>query len=133
VASAGYSKTPLVQKLGIKPDTTLVLLDAPVGFRRELKGLPSGVRVVTRPVASARLSVWFVRSATSLNERVATMAPATGSGLWIAWPKKASGIHTDVTEQTVREAGLANDLVDYKVCAINEVWSGLKFARRSAR
>ena len=130
MALAGYSGTPLVKKLGVKPDSTLALVDAPRGFRRELVGLPAGARIRTRVTGRPDLSVWFVRSARALDSRIALMARAMGTGLWIAWPKKASGVATDITEADVRAAGLARGLVDYKVCAVNETWSGLKFAKR---
>jgi len=131
MALSGYSGTPLVRKLGIKADSTLALVDAPRGFRRELPGLPKGVRVATGLAGTPPdLVIWFVMSARALDVRMAAMSRAMGAGLWVAWPKKASGVVTDVTEDVVRAAGLANGLVDYKVCAINETWSGLKFARR---
>ena len=127
---AGYSGTPLVQKLGIKPGSTLALVSAPVNFRRELVGLPRTVRVRPAADAGADLVVWFVRARGELDTRVAGIAAVGAPGVWIAWPKKASGVKTDLTEDLVRSAGLAHGLVDYKVCAINDVWSGLKFARR---
>ena len=128
---AGYSGTPLVKKLGIKPGSCVALLDAPRGFRKELVGLPAGVRLTTRAAGRPELIVWFVMSARALDARIAVMGGSMGAGLWIAWPKKASGVVTDVTEDVVRRAGLAHGLVDYKVCAINETWSGLKFARKT--
>lgn len=127
---AGYSGTPLVKKLGIKPATTLVLLSAPDDFRTELGGLPDDVRVVTRPVQGPELVIWFLTTRRALEGRMPEMAAGMGRGLWVAWPKKSSGVKTDVTEDVIRRAGLAHGLVDYKVCAINDVWSGLKFARR---
>jgi hypothetical protein len=130
---AGYSGTPLVRKLGIKPATSLALLSAPAGFARELVGLPGDVRVSTRAGGRPDLIVWFVGSQKALEARVepiSALVNAPGRGLWIAWPKKASGLATDLTENSIRDAGLAHGLVDYKVCAINETWSGLKFARR---
>jgi hypothetical protein len=130
MSPSGYSGTPLVQKLGIKPGSRLALLSAPLGFRRELLGLPEGVRVTSKVIDGAALAVWFVKSRRELEGRVPAISLEMGQGLWIAWPKKASGVVTDLTEDHVRRAGLANGLVDYKVCAINEVWSGLKFARR---
>ena len=131
MANAGYSGTPLVKKLGIKPGSTLALLDAPRGFRRELVGIPRGVRVSQALDANPPdLIVWFVMSGRALDVRMAALSRAMGPGLWVAWPKKASGVVTDLTEDVVRAAGLANGLVDYKVCAVNETWSGLKFARR---
>ena len=127
---AGYSGTPLVKKLGIKPGTTVALVGAPRGFRRELVGLPSNVRLVTSRTAPADLVIWFVTSRKELKIGVEAAGRQMTSGLWVSWPKKASGVATDVTEDVVRAAGLANGLVDYKVCAVNTIWSGLKFARR---
>lgn len=131
---AGYSGTPLVKKLGIKPATSLVLISAPAGFQRELVGLPGDVRMSARASGRPDLIVWFVGSQKALDARVepiSALVGAPGSGLWIAWPKKASGLATDLTENIIRDAGLAHGLVDYKVCAINATWSGLKFARRN--
>lgn len=130
MAVAGYSGTPLVKKLGIKPGAAVALVDAPRGFRRELVGLPSDVRLRSRAGGSPDLTLWFVLSKRALESRFAGMARGMGAGLWIAWPKKTSRLAGDVTEDTVRAAGLAHGLVDYKVCAINDTWSGLKFARR---
>lgn len=129
---AGYSGTPLVQKLGIKPDMRVVLVGAPPGFRRELVDLPAGVSIGSRAAGAPDLVIWFVTSERDLKRRIARMSELMGSGLWIAWPKKASGALTDLSGDVVRSTGLANGLVDYKVCAMTEVWSGLKFARRSA-
>jgi hypothetical protein len=132
MALAGYSGTPLVKKLGIKPETTVALLGAPRGFRRELVDLPKDVRLVARASGAPHLVIWFVTSRKDLEARVGALGRQMGSGLWISWPKKASGLPTDVTEDVVRAAGLANGLVDYKVCAVNQIWSGLKFARRKS-
>jgi hypothetical protein len=127
---AGYSGTPLVKKLGIKPASTLALLSAPDGFPRLLKGLPADLRLLGRRPAGADVTIWFVTRQRDLDRRIAEVAAAMGPGLWIAWPKKTSGKPSDLTENLVRDAGLACGLVDYKVCAIDETWSGLKFARR---
>jgi len=127
---SGYSGTPLVKKLGIKPESTLVLMGAPRGFRRELVGLPRSVRVGSVLRDAPDLTIWFVASKRELQGRVAQIAASMGQGLWVAWPKKASGIVTDVTEDVIRDGALPHGIVDYKVCAINETWSGLKFARR---
>jgi hypothetical protein len=135
---AGYSGTPLVKKLGIKPDSLVALLGAPSDFERQLTGLPDGVRFSTRAAGAPELVIWFATSRRHLDGRaadvarlvVAGRAGRAGGGLWIAWPKKASGVTTDLTEDIVRRAGLAHGLVDYKVCAIDATWSGLKFARR---
>lgn len=129
---AGYSGTPLVQKLGIKPATSLALLGAPQGFTEQLDGLPGDVRIVKKLDGAPDLAIWFVRSRREVEGRMPEVSGAMGQGLWVAWPKKASGVVTDVTEDVIRAAGLANGIVDYKVCAIDVTWSGLKFARRRA-
>ena len=133
MALSGYSGTPLVKKLGIKPATTLALLGAPDGFVHELVGLPDDVHIVTRLGRAPEMTIWFVRARREMDRRMKTLSRTMGRALWVAWPKRASGVATDVTEDIVRTAGLANGLVDYKVCAINETWSGLKFARRQIR
>jgi hypothetical protein len=127
---AGYSGTPLVKKLGIAPASTLALVGAPGDFREELVGLPDDVRIVSRASPRAELTIWFVRRRAELDAGISRMSATMGSGLWMAWPKKASGVATDLTEDVIRAAGLAHGLVDYKVCAITHIWSGLKFARR---
>jgi hypothetical protein len=126
---AGDSGTPLVKKLGIARGSRLALVSAPRGFRRELVGLPSDVRIVTRVAGGPELAIWFVSTRRHLDRRLPAMARNMGKGLWIAWPKRASDVETDVTGDVVRSAGLAHGLVDYKICAINATWSGLKFAR----
>ena len=127
---SGYSGTPLVKKLGIKPDARVALIGAPPGFRRELVGLPPRVALSTHARGSPDLVVWFVKSLRQLDAGIDGMARAMGPGLWIAWPKRSSALASDIGENEVRAAGLAHGLVDYKVCAVNETWSGLKFARR---
>jgi hypothetical protein len=133
MALAGYSGTPLVRKLGIKPDSRLVLMGAPRGFRAALVDLPAGVRIGTRLDGTPDLAIWFVSSRREVEGRMPQVAATMGQGLWVAWPKKASGIVTDVTEDVIRNAGLAHGIVDYKVCAIDATWSGLKFARRKSK
>ena len=132
MASAGYSGTPLVKKLGIKAGMRVAVTGAPQGFRSELVGLPGDVRLLPRIESRPDLILWFVQSRRALEGMMPAVATQMGDGLWVAWPKRASGVRTDVTEDVVRAAGLASGLVDYKVCAINGIWSGLKFARRKA-
>ena len=129
----GYSGTPLPKKLGIKADTRVRLIDPPDGFEKTLGELPAGVKVSSDGRGVADLTIWFVRKRDDLRRFSATEAKLGESGLWVAWPKKASGIKTDFTENEVREGGLAVGLVDFKVCAIDETWSGLRFARRKAQ
>jgi len=130
MALSGYSGTPLVKKLGIKPASSLALLGAPRGFRRELVGLPAGVRITAELRGAPDVTIWFLSSKRELEGRMPQVAAAMGQGLWVAWPKKASGVKTDVTEDVIRNCALPYGIVDYKVCAINETWSGLKFGRR---
>ena len=130
---AGYSGTPLPRKLGIKPGHRVVLLGAPDGFEAGTLGpLPQDVRVARRATVTADVIVSFHRRRAELGRRLpglrARMAPA--AGLWIAWPKRASGVATDLTEDVVRELALAHALVDNKVCAIDDTWSGLRLVIR---
>jgi hypothetical protein len=129
---AGYSGTPLPKKLGIKPGLTVGLVGAPKGFEKTLGQLPENV-ILRRPARGrCDLLIWFPTSRKNLERRVAKMGATTGpGGIWIAWPKQASGVETDLTQTEVRRAGLDHGLVDYKICAIDATWSGLKFARRS--
>jgi len=131
-ALAGYSGTPLHAKLGIKPDTVVALLGAPEGFEEVLRPLPENVRFRRRAQGTANLILLFAKSRAEMERRFPTAARclAEGGGLWIAWPKKASGVTTDLTQAAVRSFGLGADFVDYKICSIDETWSGLLFARR---
>ena len=128
---AGYSGKPLGDKLGIKGGHRIALLDAPPGFDATLGALPAGVTRQPEP-AGADVVVLFSRAESALAEAFAPAAKglAAGGMLWVAWPKKASRQPTDLTEDVVRRVGLAAGLVDVKVCAIDDVWSGLKFLRR---
>ena len=129
---AGYSGTPLVKKLGIKEGFRVSLVGAPDGFRGELEGLPDGVSFVTSVQGQLDLILLFAKTQSDLTRnfsRLAAKLTPTGM-LWIAWPKKASGVPTDLSDGVVREIGLDAGLVDVKVCAVNEIWSGLKFVIR---
>jgi hypothetical protein len=129
---AGYSGTPLPKKLGIKSGHTVVLLGAPDGFEDTL-ALGDGVRVFRQlRLAPVDVVIFFVDRLNELERRfadvVARMHPA--GAFWVAWPKKASRRASDITEDVVRRIGLAGGLVDNKVCAIDEVWSGLRLVVR---
>jgi len=131
---AGYSGTPLPKKLGIKAGSTLVLLNAPDEFIATLGALPDGVKIKSTARGHRELTVWFPKSARDLENRIDRLADQVeGGGLWIAWPKQASGVKTDITQTIVRKVGLAAGLVDFKICSIDATWSGLKFARRKTR
>jgi hypothetical protein len=133
---AGYSGTPLPKKLGIKPGTRLGLVGAPDDFAETLGDLPDDVspRRVARDKNQFDVIVCFARSSKELARDLpalpARLEPA--GGLWIAWPKKSSRLATDLTEAEVRARGLATGLVDNKVCAIDDTWSGLRFVVRVA-
>jgi len=133
VQTAGYSATPLPKKLGIREKCPVLLVNAPARFERKLEPLPEGADYV-EDAASARVAVVFAASQAALvrDFRPLTKALPEKSALWIAWPKKASGVKTDLSENLVREFGLSAGWVDYKVCAIDETWSGLCFARKKA-
>lgn len=129
----GYSGTPLPKKLGIKANTVVSLVGAPEGFEETLGELPEGVVLRRRTRGRSDLTLWFTTSRKELERRIARMGAFDDRGpLWIVWPKKASGVATDLSQAPVREAGLAAGLVDYKVCAIDATWSGLLFTRRKA-
>ncbi len=128
---AGYSGTPLPKKLGIKPGSTLTLLKAPPDFEKTLGSLPGGVSLKRQARGTPDLTLWFVRSQKELDKDFAKVFSLTEHGaLWIIWPKKASGRRCDLTQAEVRQVGLAAGLVDFKVCAVDQTWSGLKFVRR---
>jgi len=129
---AGYSGTPLVKKLGIKEGFRVSLVGAPEGFRDELDGLPNGVTFVTSVQTKLDFCLFFTKTRSELTQNFSRLsAKLTPTGmLWIAWPKRASGVATDLSDSVVREIGLNAGLVDVKVCAVNEIWSGLKFVIR---
>jgi CheY-like chemotaxis protein len=130
---AGYAGAPLVKKLGIKPDAVVGLVGAPPGFERLLGRLPRGARVRRQAPGPRDLTLWFVRSRRELTREIRRMVPAaTAAGLWILWPKQASRLATDLAQSEVRRAGLAAGLVDFKVCAVDATWSGLRFTRPRA-
>ena len=128
----GYSDTPLARKLGIREDARVALLGAPTGFDRELAPLPPGVRVLRRLARDLDVAVLFVTDRRELERRFLPVARSIkpAGGLWVAWPKRSSKLPTDLTEDVLREVGLPYGLVDNKVCAVSEVWSGLRFVWR---
>jgi hypothetical protein len=129
---AGYSGTPLPKKLGIKEGSRCAFLGAPPEFAEALGTLPAGVDVKTAAKPALDVIVLFTTSRADLAKRfpAAAKALAPTGGLWVAWPKKASGAATDLTEDVVRAVGLPTGLVDNKVCAIDATWSGLRFVLR---
>jgi hypothetical protein len=132
-----YAGTPLPKKLGVKARSTVLLIDAPEGFEGTLGELPDGAVVRRQDRCSpepADLTLWFVRARKELESRIYEIGASMGSGgLWIIWPKKSSGVVSDLSQVVVRQVGLASGLVDYKVCAVDATWSGLRFTRRKAK
>ena len=128
---AGYSGTPLVKKLGIKPGSNIVLVNAPSDYATELD-LPSDVTVNSRSGKPLDFAQLFVKSEKELTKKFSRYAKRLNPAgmLWVSWPKKSSGVSTDLSENIVRDIGLAAGLVDVKICAVNQVWSGLKFVFR---
>jgi hypothetical protein len=125
---AGYSETPLLKKLGIKAEMKVTIINPPADLPEEIHNIPE-VRMVAKPTKEMDFILFFSDSKKELEKNFAKLGASlkTNGMLWIGWPKKASKIPTDLTENIIREFGLANGLVDVKVCAITEKWSGLKF------
>jgi hypothetical protein len=128
---AGYSGTPLVKRLGIKPGSNIAFLNAPEGYAEELD-LPAGVTMISRSGKLLDFAQLFVKNEKELKKNFSKYAKRLNASgmLWVSWPKRSSGVPSDLSENVVREIGLAVGLVDVKVCAVIEVWSGLKFVYR---
>jgi hypothetical protein len=129
---AGYSGTPLPKKLGIKEEQRVWFPGAPDQFADALGELPAGVEVKSRAAKGLDVVVFFTKRRIELEQRLLSLSKALdpAGGLWIAWPKKTSGVPTDMTEDVVRDVALPEGLVDNKVCAIDETWSGLRLVWR---
>ena len=128
---AGYCGTPLAKKLGIKPGTALYLLAPPGHYDELLAPLPEGVKRV-RKIDDADVAHFFVTARARLEKDLRAAVPKMqqDAAIWISWPKKAAKVATDITEDTIREVALPLGLVDVKVCAVDETWSGLKLVIR---
>ena len=129
---AGYSKTPLAQKLGIKAGTKVVAMSAPAGYRKWLAPLPEKVSFSNQPIAGSPFVHLFVSERRILEEELKRLRKllADAGILWVSWPKKSSGVATDITEDVIRDVCLPLGFVDVKVCAVDEIWSGLKLMIR---
>jgi hypothetical protein len=129
---AGYSVTPLPQKLGIKPGVAVVAINAPTDYRRLLGTIPEGVTFFDRVKPHSNFVHVFIKKRSELAKRLFLLRKKiedTGT-VWVSWPKRSSGVSTDVTEDVVRAVALPLGFVDVKVCAIDEIWSGLKLMVR---
>jgi hypothetical protein len=129
---AGYSGTPLPQKLGIKTGLTVVTINAPAKYRRLLGKIPDGVAFSNRLDSSSNFVHLFTRRRSELQKKLSILRDKISENgtVWVSWPKKSSGISTDVTEDVIREIALPLGFVDVKVCAVDETWSGLKLMIR---
>ena len=129
---AGYSSIPLAKKLGIQEGSRIALVNAPKDFQSELGELPDRVEFVKRPTKSLDIVLFFVVNEHVLARDFAKLAEklTTNGMIWIAWPKKSSGVTTDLSFERVQRIGLDAGLVDVKICAVDEIWSGLKFVYR---
>ena len=129
---AGYSGTPLAKKIGIKDGSRIALVNAPKNFQSELGDLPANVQFVNQTAKSLDIILFFVLTERVLAKdfpKLAARLIANGM-IWIAWPKKSSGVATDLTFDRVQRIGLNAGLVDVKICAVDDTWSGLKFVYR---
>jgi Protein of unknown function (DUF3052) len=129
---AGYSGTPLPKKLGIKDQYRVAFLGLPADVKADLTGALKGCEIAKDGQGSLDFAMIFLKSVIDLTENFSRFAKRLKPAgmLWVSWPKKSSGVATDLTEDEVRRIGLAAGLVDVKVCAVSEVWSGLKFVIR---
>ena len=129
---AGYSGKPLIRKLGIKEDSRVRLVNAPDGFQEELGELPDGAGISTRSNKPFNVVLLFAKSEATLKKEFSKYAEkiARDGMIWVAWPKKSSGVVTDLLFENVQKTGLNAGLVDVKICAVNDIWSGLKFVYR---
>jgi hypothetical protein len=130
---SGYSQTPLLKKLGIKPGTKILVVNEPEGYWDWLAPLPD-ITIAKKPVKETLdfIHLFIVTQKDFEKEYLKLKPMLTKTGmLWISWPKKASGMTTDLDENKIRSFGLDNGLVDVKVCAVDEIWSGLKFVYRT--
>lgn len=130
--SSGYSGTPLAKKLGIKPESSLSVINDPGHFGDIAAPLPAGVQIRTSARGRADVAVFFTKRRRELERRIGSLARLIfpDGGLWVCWPKRASKVPTDMTEDVVREVVLPLGLVDVKVAAIDDMWSGLRIVHR---
>jgi hypothetical protein len=128
---AGYSGTPLIKKLGIKENFNVAFVNAPLGYEKALE-LPATLIVGSRSKKPLDFVQLFVKTRRELEQKFPQYSVKLNPSamFWISWPKKSSGVASDLTEDVIRATGLANGMVDVKVCAVDDIWSGLKFVFR---
>jgi hypothetical protein len=130
--TSGYSGTALPQKLGVKPGMIVVAIDAPDNYRKLLAPIPSGVNFATRPTRNTKVVHLFATHRTELANQLSILRRkiAEDAAVWVSWPKRSSGVATDITEGVIRSIALPLGFVDVKVCAVDKIWSGLKLMIR---
>jgi len=130
--TTGYSGTPLPKKLGFKERSLVLLIDAPKDYAQLVAPVPSGVRFISRPNRKVDIAHVFVSGRGTLSKHLRQLREALDvqASIWVSWPKKTSKMPTDITEDTIREVALPLGFVDIKVCAVTDVWSGLKLVLR---
>ncbi len=128
MANSGYSNTPLVKKLGIKEGFVIRLVNEPVHYFDLLAGIPANVRLIKDKKKAKDLVHYFTKKLAELERDIISLRKEIfpDGAIWVSWPKKASKVETDITEDLIRDIALSNGLVDIKVCAVDEVWSALK-------
>jgi uncharacterized protein YeaC (DUF1315 family) len=128
---AAYSGVPLAKKLGIKSGSSVLVIRPPSEFKKLLGKLPEGVKLCQDDKDNCNILLWFIRSQADLNQEIVSMAARPDfKSLWMIWPKKSSKLASDLTQQIIRETGLSHGLVDYKICSLDDAWTGLCFAKR---
>jgi hypothetical protein len=135
MATTGYSGTPLAKKLGIKPGSQVVVINGPSNYRELLEPLPEGTALGPSVTATTDVVHVFSASRAELTSVLASILEVlrADAAVWVSWPKKASKVATDITEDTIRSVALPLGLVDIKVCAVTDVWSGLKLVIRKEK
>ncbi len=129
-----YAGAPLPKKLGIKSGSVVLLVNAPEGFEATLGELPNGAALREGGEAPADVTLWFTTSRAQLEHGITEMTKRAQRGsLWIFWPKKSSGVRSDISQTVVRQVAMAAGLVDFKVCSVDEIWSGLRFTQKRTR
>jgi hypothetical protein len=134
VRSAGYSNRSVTQKLGIKPGFRIFVVGAPAAYETIVGKLPDGAVIVARPRTTVDMIHVFATERAMLGRKLADYRKAIGPDgmIWVSWPKKASGVPTDLSDVVVRDTALPLGLIDIKVCAVDATWSGLKFVVRKS-
>jgi hypothetical protein len=128
---AAYSGVPLAKKLGIRSGSSILVIHAPAEFEKLLGAIPEGVKFCRDALANCDVLLWFIRSQADLHKEIVPMSSRPDfKSMWMLWPKKTSKLASDLTQQIIRETGLSHGLVDYKICSLDDTWSGLCFAKR---